>query len=72
MFCDNEAVCNNTITPGYFLNNNNHSISYHRCREAVADNTIRFSKQVTENNISDMFTEIMIEARRGLLLDKFT
>ena len=44
---DNEDVYNNTIAPESVLNKKHHSITYHRCKEAVSDNTIRVAKQVT-------------------------
>ena len=72
VLCDNEAVYNNTITPESFLKKKNHSIAYHRCMEAVNAKTIRFSKQVHENNLSDLFTKIMTASKRRFLPEKFT
>ena len=61
VFCDNEAVYKNKITPESVLNKKNHYIAYHRCREAVATKNIMVAKQVTDNNISALFTNIMTE-----------
>ena len=72
VFCDNEAVYKNTTTLDSVLNKKQLSIDYHRCREAVSAKTIRLFKQVTEKNLSDMFTNIMTASRRRFLLDKFT
>ena len=72
VFFDNKTVYNNTITPDSFLKKKHHSITYHRCREAVYDNTIRVDNQVTENNLFYMFTNIMTASRRRFLLEKFT
>ena len=35
VFCDNEAVYKNTITPEFVLKKKHHDIAYHRFREAV-------------------------------------
>ena len=72
VFCDNEAVYKNTVLPESTLNKKHHSIAYHRCREAVASNTIQVAKEGTLSNLSDLFTKIMTAARRTFLLGKFT
>ena len=36
VFCDNKAVCENTVLPESTLSKEHHSIAYHRCRKAVA------------------------------------
>ena len=43
-----------------------------RYREAMDDNTTRVDKQVTEKNLSYLFTKIMTASRRRLLLGKLT
>ena len=45
VYCDNEAVMNNTTIPESTLNKKHHSIAYHRCQEAVAAGTVRITKQ---------------------------
>ena len=72
VFCDIESVYRSTCTPESVLKKKHHSISYHRCREAVADKTIIFVKQLTEKNLSDMFTNILTALRRRFLLEKLT
>ena len=72
VFCDNEAVYKNTVLPESTLNKKHHSIAYHRCREAVAAQTIQVAKEGTLNNLADLFTKIMTAARRTFLLGKFT
>ena len=72
IFCDNEAVYKSTILPESTLKKKHHSIAYHRCREAVAANTIRVAKEGTMNNLADLFTKLMSAARRAYLLGKFT
>ena len=72
VFCDNEAVYKNTVLPESTLNKKHHSIAYHRCREAVAAQTIQVAKEGTLNNLADLFTKVMTAARRNFLLGKFT
>jgi hypothetical protein len=72
VYCDNEAVYQNTIVPESTLKKKHHSIAYHRCREAVAAKTIRVAKQGTEKNLADLFTKVLTAARRTFLLERFT
>ena len=72
IYCDNEAVYQNTIIPESTLKKKHHSIAYHRCREAVAAKTIRVAKQGTEKNLADLFTKVLTAARRTFLLERFT
>ena len=72
IFCDNEAVYKNTSIPEWVLRKNHHSISYHRCCEAVATGTVRIAKEGTKTNLSDLFTKILYIVRREEILEKFT
>ena len=72
IFCDNEAVYNNASTPKYQLKKKHHSISYHMSREAVSSGACRISKEDTETNLSDLFTKVLLQPRRELLLETFT
>ena len=72
IFCDNEAVYKNTSIPESVLRKKHHSISYHRCCEAVAAGTVRIAKDCTKTNLSDLFTKILSIVRREEILDKFT
>ena len=72
IFCDNEAVYKNTSLPESTLKKKHHSIAYHRCREAVAAQTVRVAKEGTKTNLSNLFTKVLPQARRDELLDKFT
>ena len=44
VYCDNEAVTKNTTIPESTLNKKHHSITYHRCWEAVAATTLHIAK----------------------------
>ena len=72
IFCDNQTVYSNTVAPESTLKKRHHSISYHRCREAVAASIIRITKQGTEKNLADIFTKILPPDRRRFLLERFT
>ena len=72
IYCDNEAVYQNTVIPESTLKKKHHSIAYHRCREAVAAKTIRVAKQGTTKNLADLFTKILTTQRREFLLERFT
>ena len=71
MYCDNEAVYKNISIPSSVLSKKMHSISYHYCREAVADGTCRIAKEDTETNLADLFTKVLPKAKREDLLDRF-
>ena len=45
VFCDNEAVFKNALTPDSTLRKKHTSICYHCCREAVASGTVRIAKR---------------------------
>ena len=72
LFYDNKAVYQNTAIPDSTIRKKQHSISCHRCKEAVAANTIRVAKQGTDKNLVDVFTKILTAARRIFLLKCFT
>ena len=72
VYCDNQAVYMNVTIPESTLKKKHHSICYHRCREAIAANTMRVAKQGTEKNLADLFTKILTKMRRHFLLERFT
>ena len=72
IYCDNEAVYQNTVIPESTLKKKHHSIAYHRYREAVAAKTIRVAKQGTKKNLADLFTKVLTILRRDFLLERFT
>ena len=72
ILCDNRAVCVNTTWPESTLSKKYHSIAYHFVQEAVTEGTVRFSRERTSINLSDLFTKTMVEPNREGLLEKFT
>ena len=72
VFCDNEAVFKNTTMPDSTLKKKHTSICYHRCREAVASETIWVAKEGTLTNLSDLFKKPLPQVTRKGLLDRFT
>ena len=59
VFCDNNAVVQNTSRPESTLKKKHLSVSYHRCREAQAAGTVKIAKEGTNTNIADMFTKLL-------------
>ena len=72
ILCDNEAVYKNASTPKYQLRKKHQIISYHMIREAVASGACRMEKEDTDTNLSNLFTKVLPQPRRELLLDSFT
>ena len=72
VFCDNEVVFKNMTMPDSTLKKKHTSICYHRCRGAVASETIRVAKEGTLTNLSDLFTKPLPQVTREGLLDWFT
>ena len=71
IFCDNEEVYKNAYTPESHIRKKHHSIPYHMIREAVIRGACRVTNEDTETNLSDIFTKVLPQPRRGLLLDSF-
>jgi len=71
IYCDNEAVYKNVSNPSSVLNKKMHAISFHFCRENVANGTCKIAKEDTTTNLSDLFTKVLSRARREFLLDRF-
>ena len=61
---DIESIYKNTITLESVINRKHQYIAYRRCRESVAAKNIRVYNQVTEQNLSYMFTKIITASRR--------
>ena len=72
IFCDNEAVYKSASTPESQLRKKHHSISYHKRREAMASGACRMAREDTDANLSELFTKVLPQPGRGLLLDSFT
>ena len=72
IFCDNEAVFKNMTMPDSKLKKKHTSICYHRCREAVASETIQVAKEGTLTNLSDLFTKPLPQVTREGFLNRFT
>ena len=72
IFCDNEALYKNASTPESKLRKKHHSISDHMSREAVASGVCRMEKEDIETKLSDLFTKVLPQPGRELLLDSFT
>ena len=71
IFCDNGVVCVNTTQTESTLPKKNHSIDYHRAREAVLVGTVKVSKEHTTTNLAELFTKTMAVPKRERLLENF-
>jgi hypothetical protein len=54
---DNESVFLNTAVPSSQLKKKHNAVAYHRVREAIAANIIRFVKVDTKDNYADCLTK---------------
>ena len=68
VFCDNNAVVQNTSRPDSLLKKKHLSVAYHRNREAQAAGTIRIAKEASETNLSDILTKLMPSPKMKSLL----
>ena len=48
-----------------------HGISYNFCREAVANDVVRVSKEETLTNLADLFTKVMGKVKRDVVVGRF-
>ncbi len=71
VFCDNNAVVQNTSIPELTLSKKHNAINYHVIREAVAAGIICVEKEDTLPNIADVFTKIVPFTRKYQLLSPF-
>jgi hypothetical protein len=69
VFCDNEAVVNNSTKPESQLKKKHVAICYHRVREACAAGMIRVAKEDGETNLADVLTKNLNGVRLRALID---
>ena len=65
MLSDNEAVVRNTTAPESTLKKKHNAISYHRCREAVADRLLQVAKVRSKQNLADLATKSLPAPQRA-------
>ena len=71
VYCDNEAVTQNTTIPESTLKKKHYSIAYHHSHEAVAAGTIRVTKEDGKTNLADVLTKLLPQAVKEFLCDQF-
>jgi hypothetical protein len=64
VFCNNEALTNNSVFPESTLKKKHNSIAYHRTREAVAAGAIRVTKEDAKTNLADVLTKSLPQATK--------
>ena len=70
IFCDNGAVCVNTMWPKSTLYNKHKSITYHHVQEAVVARTLRVSREHTSTTLADLYTKTMAAPKREGIAEK--
>ena len=71
MFCDNEAIYKNSLTPDLTVKNKNVTICNLKRREDVDSGVARISKEGMATNLADLFINMLVQIRRENLLEKF-
>ena len=70
IYCDNDAVVKSTTAPESTLKKKHNATCYHRSREAQAAGHVRIAKISGEENLADVFTKVVVGAKRAYLLMK--
>jgi len=70
VFCDNQAVVNNTTLAESMLTKKHNQICYHRVREAAAAGIVRIAKEDTKTNLADILTKPLGLPQRRFLLER--
>jgi hypothetical protein len=70
VFCDNEAVVQNTTRPESTLKKKHESMAYHRFREAQAAGYVRIGFIKGMENLADMLTKVLPGPRIGSMFIK--
>ena len=68
MFCDNDSVVKSTAKVEARLNKKHQAICWHAVREACAAGWILVGKEPSVYNLADLFTKLLSEPRRKMLL----
>ncbi len=71
VFCDNNAVVQNSSIPESTLSKKHNAINYHIIRKAVAAGIICVGKEDTLKNIADVLTKLVPFTRKYQLLSPF-
>ncbi len=71
VFCDNNAVVQNTSIPESTISKKHNAINHHIIREAVAAGIICVGKEDMLTNIDDVFTKLVPFTRKYQLLSPF-
>ena len=72
IWCNNEAVVNNSSVPGQALNKKHNSVSFRMVREMIASGAVRVAHISGTENPADLFTKILAKNKRFQFIDKLT
>ena len=72
IWCDNEAVVNNSSIPSHTLNKKHNAVSFHMVREVVASGAARVAHGRSSENPADLFTKILAKNKRFQFIEQLT
>ena len=72
VFCDNEAVVNNSSVPASVLSKRHNAICYHRVRESAAAGMVRVAHIKGDSNPADLFTKLLPDVKRKWMVKFLT
>ena len=72
IWCDNEAVVNNSSVPSQALNKKHNVVSFHMVREVMASGVARVAHIDGVDNPADLFTKILSKNKRFQFIEKLT
>jgi hypothetical protein len=72
IWCDNEAVVNNSSVPSHALNKKHNAVSFHMVREVVASGAARVAHVSGIENPADLFTKILAKNKRFQFIEQLT
>ena len=70
IWCENEAVVNNSSVPSQALNKKHNAASFHMVREVMASAAARVAHIDGFDNPADLFTKILSKNKRFQFIDK--
>jgi len=72
IWCDNEALDNNSSVPSHALNKKHNAVSFHMVREVVASGAARVAHVSGIENPADLFTKILAKNKRFQFIEQLT
>ena len=70
IWCDNEAVVNNSSIPNHALNKKHNSVSFYMVREVIASGAARVAHISGTENPAHLFTKILAKNKRFQFIEQ--